>query len=97
MEKIRTVVHLGEWYRDSLGRGMRKLSVVTILYPNRSLGYTGVSMSKLIEWALAGAAQWSEGRTVNQKVAGSIPSQGTCLSFRAQVRSPVGGFQEAAK
>ena len=29
--------------------------------------------------ALAGVAQWIECRPVNQKVAGSIPSQGTCL------------------
>ena len=29
--------------------------------------------------ALAGAAQWTERRPVNQKVAGSIPGQGTCL------------------
>ena len=30
--------------------------------------------------ALAGMAQWTEFPPVNQKVAGSIPSQGTCLS-----------------
>ena len=29
--------------------------------------------------ALAGVAQWVEHRSVNQKVAGSIPGQGTCL------------------
>ena len=29
--------------------------------------------------ALAGVAQWIEHQSVNQKVAGSIPSQGTCL------------------
>ena len=29
--------------------------------------------------ALAGVAQWIEQRTVNQRVVGSIPSQGTCL------------------
>ena len=29
--------------------------------------------------ALAGIAQWIECRTVNQRVASSIPSQGTCL------------------
>ena len=31
------------------------------------------------EKALAGVAQWIESRTVKQRVAGSIPSQGTCL------------------
>ena len=29
--------------------------------------------------ALAGVAQWTERRPVNQKVTGSIPSWGTCL------------------
>ena len=29
--------------------------------------------------ALAGVAQWIEHWPVNQRVAGSIPSQGTCL------------------
>ena len=29
--------------------------------------------------ALAGVAQWIERWPVNQKVVGSIPSQGTCL------------------
>ena len=28
---------------------------------------------------LAGVAQWTEHRHVNQRVAGSMPSQGTCL------------------
>ena len=31
--------------------------------------------------ALAGVAQWTESRPVNQKVTGLIPSQGTCLSY----------------
>ena len=37
------------------------------------------SKKKLIKCALAGVAQWVEHQPVNQKVAGSIPSQGTCL------------------
>ena len=32
--------------------------------------------------ALAGVAQWIECQPANQKVEGSIPSQGTCLSCR---------------
>ena len=32
--------------------------------------------------ALPGVAQWIEGRPVNRKVAGLIPSQGTCLGCR---------------
>ena len=34
---------------------------------------------KIVIWALAGVAQWFEYGPVNQRVAGSIPSQGTCL------------------
>ena len=45
-----------------------------------------------VKFALAGVAQWIEHRPVNQSVAGSIPSQGTCL---AHGRSPVGGEREA--
>ena len=36
-----------------------------------------------------GVAQWIEHRPADQKVAGSIPSQGTCLGLQA--RSPGGG------
>ena len=32
--------------------------------------------------ALAGVAQWTECRPTNQRVAGWIPSQGTCLGCR---------------
>ena len=31
--------------------------------------------------ALAGVAQWIEHQPANQGVAGSIPSQGTCLAY----------------
>ena len=31
--------------------------------------------------ALAGVAQWTKCQPVNQRVAGSIPSQGTCLGY----------------
>ena len=34
------------------------------------------------EIALAGVAQWIEDRPVNQRVAGSISSQGTCQGCR---------------
>ena len=33
---------------------------------------------------MAGAAQWTECRPVNQKVTGFIPSQGTCLGCRPE-------------
>ena len=32
--------------------------------------------------APAGVAQWIERGHVNQRVAGTIPSQGTCLGYR---------------
>ena len=35
------------------------------------------------DWgALAGVAQWTECRPANQRVSGSVPSQGTCLGCR---------------
>ena len=39
-------------------------------------------VTKRVTVALAGVAQWTEHWPVNQRVAGSIPSQGTCLGFR---------------
>ena len=36
---------------------------------------------KRIGYTLAGVAQWIEHWLVNQTVAGSIPSQGTCLGW----------------
>ena len=33
------------------------------------------------KFALAGVAQWIECQPVNQRVAGLIPSQGTCLGW----------------
>ena len=38
---------------------------------------------KKIGIALAGVAQWIECGPANQRVTGSIPSQGTCLSCRS--------------
>ena len=37
------------------------------------------SFLKKCKTALAGVAQWTEHQPVNQKVASSIPGQGTCL------------------
>ena len=39
-------------------------------------------LSKDIDQALAGIALWIEHGPANQRVAGSIPSQGTCLGCR---------------
>ena len=38
--------------------------------------------SVILFWTLAGVAQWTEGRPVNQGVTGWIPSQSTCLDCR---------------
>ena len=40
---------------------------------------TKQSWVSIMDGALAGVAQWIEYRPVNQRVTGSIPSQGTCL------------------
>ena len=46
-----------------------------------SLGHSFYSILKKI-LALAGVAQWIECQPANQRVASSIPSQGTCLGCR---------------
>ena len=38
-----------------------------------------MAVYKIWPLALAGVAQWIEHQPVNQRVTGSIPSQGTCL------------------
>ena len=43
----------------------------------------------MVQWALDGVAQWIECQPANQRVTGSIPSQGTRLGCRA--RLPVVG------
>ena len=40
-----------------------------------------VNVFKFLYMALAGVVQWIEGWPMNQRVCGSIPSQGTCLGF----------------
>ena len=56
------------------------MSVLWYLAPNKQ------SMNayelKNLGLALAGVAQWIERQPVNQRVTGSIPSQGTCLGCR---------------
>ena len=49
----------------------------------------------IVKYALAGAAQWIVYRPVNQNVAGSSPSHGTCLDcgpgplLEARERQPI--------
>ena len=43
------------------------------------LNATELYALKVLNEALAGVAQWIECRPANQRVASSIPSQGTCL------------------
>ena len=40
------------------------------------------ALFKIAKIALAGVAQWDGHHPANQKVTGSIPSQGTCLGCR---------------
>ena len=42
----------------------------------------GSHLSKLCHRALAGVAQWIKCWSVSREVAGSIPSQGTCLGYK---------------
>ena len=44
--------------------------------------------------ALAGVAQWIERRPANQRVAGLIPSQGTCLGCGTGPQQGVGWAEE---
>ena len=50
--------------------------------PNGLLAETEKLILKFIlNWALAGVAQWTEHQPAHQSIAGSIPSRGTCLGF----------------
>ena len=56
--------------------GMRKKNKkMTVVDTKKKTGKTLI--------ALAGVAQWIEHQPVNQKVTGSIPSQGTCWCCRS--------------
>ena len=48
------------------------------------------TLIKFLSCALDGGAQWIEHRPVNQRVASSIPSQGTCLGCEPS-RAPSSG------
>ena len=43
-----------------------------------SFGRMQLLFEKLVSLALVGVAQWIECQPANQRVAGSMPSQGTC-------------------
>ena len=51
--------------------------------------FTTSGESKIIFLALAGVAQWTEHRPVNQRVASSIPGQGTCLGCGPRSNLPM--------
>ena len=71
----------------SYGRGLDKEDVALI--------YNGILLShKKKDDALAHVAQWIEHQPANQKVAGSIPGQGTCLG--CEPGPQLGGTQKAA-
>ena len=86
-------VHLVGWvqllregwrWRDTGGWSSDVLPAVVIPQaaksPSPDPGLSKVKVKKPC-MALAGVAQWIECKPVNQRVAGSIPSQGTCLGF----------------
>ena len=53
----------------------------TMLYYFKEVKNTTEMPKKKKKSALAGVAQWMERWLANQRVAGSIPSQGTCLDW----------------
>ena len=54
--------------------------ILKVAREKQRVTYKGVPIDfQLISPALAGIAQWTECRPVNQRVAGLIPSQDTCL------------------
>ena len=59
----------------------------------KSVKFKKTDLSENKQGALAGVAQWTEGRPVKQRAMGSIPSQGTCLGCRPGFL--VKGVQEA--
>ena len=55
-----------------------------------------IGINSLLKWlylSLAGVALWTEYRPANQKITGSIPSQGTCLG--CEPGPQMGGMWEA--
>ena len=62
------------------GFSFLKSIFVSLIFSIRGMNYFYIKGESL---ALAGIAQWIEHRPVNQRVPGSIPSQGTCLGCRA--------------
>ena len=44
--------------------------------------FSSFAFKVVVDRALAGVAQWIEFRPADQRVAGLIPSQGTCLGCR---------------
>ena len=64
--------------RSGEGRGWRREMTHFNLFWNKQ-----VITSEKDHAALAGVAQWIERQPANQKVPGSIPSQGICLGCRS--------------
>ena len=50
-------------------------------FSNKKVNHYYPDGYEILKMALAGMAQWIEHQPPNQKVAGSIPRQGTCLRF----------------
>ena len=66
-----------------------------MVYPDNEMLYSALKKER--ECTLAGVAQWIECQSANQRVAGSVPGQGTSLGCRLGVtpypaNSPVWGL-----
>ena len=68
--------------RRKKGGGEGKEERKKIMQPHPSWTQMQNCWQNISEYALAGVAQWTKCQPVNQRVAGLIPSQGTCLGCR---------------
>ena len=65
--------HVGPMFQEGILKNM--VVMVHLFFKNMVV----LTLLKIIYIALAGVVWWIECWTANQRVAGSIPSQGTCL------------------
>ena len=77
-------MHVNECRRKSMSLLYFQGEIETKLMHISPLGKLTIFIKNL---ALADTAQWIEHRPANQRVASSIPSQGTCLGGRLSPRS----------
>ena len=71
----------GEWTGSLCSDGAVSAASPSSKWPSYVL-FLVHSLLQITALALAGVAQWTERLTAKQRVASSIPSQGTCLGCR---------------